>query len=123
MNRDREEELQRLENELLEQDDVLDEETPEEDNEEFEEEDTRIGDAPAVYQNFANNYGKDLRNFASGYKAYNTDDLDVDLEEFSQEVQEEKTAAPMWLPILLTLLIGAVVGAIVWFYLSLGGMP
>ena len=119
MNRDRQEELQRLENELLEQEDVLDEETLDE----FEQDDTRIGDAPAVYQNFANNYGKDLRNFASGYKAYNADHVDVDIEEFSQEVQEDTPAAPVWIPVLLTVLIGAVVGAIVWFYLSLGGMP
>ena len=118
MNRDREEELQRLENELLEQEELV-----EEVEEDFEEEDCQIGEDPVVYQNFANNYGKDLRNFASGYKAYNADHVDVDIEEFSQEVQEDTPAAPVWIPVLLTVLIGAVVGAIVWFYLSLGGMP
>lgn len=118
MNRDRQEELERLEKELLAD---MAEETPEEETF-LEEEDTQIGDAPAVYQNFANNYGKDLRNFASGYKAYNADHVDTDLEQFSQEVLDEKKPAPLWIPILLTALIGAVVFGILWIYLSLGGL-
>lgn len=118
MNRDRQEELERLEKELLAD---TEEEAPEEETF-LEEDDTQIGDSPAVYQNFANNYGKDLRNFASGYQAYNSDRVDTDLEEFSQAVMEEKKPLPIWIPILLTALIGAVVAAIFWIFLSLGGL-
>lgn len=118
MNRDRQEELERLEKELLAD---TEEETPEEETF-LEEDDTQIGDAPVVYQNFANNYGKDLRNFASGYRAYNSDRVDMELEEFSQEVRNEEKPASIWVPAVLTALIGAVVGAILWIYLSLGGL-
>lgn len=51
--------------------------------------DTRAAQGPAVYQNFSNGYGRNLRNFASGYRAYNSDDCDEDLDAFSQEVYEE----------------------------------
>ena len=119
MNRDRQEELERLEKELLAQEDLAEEEETEE---AFEEEDFQIGEDPVVYQNFSNNYGKDLRNFASGYQSYNADRVDIDLEEFAGQVQEEKPSAPIWIPILLTVLIGAVVTAILWIFLTLGGL-
>ena len=121
MFRDTDEELQRLQEQLLE------EEQPEEDvreelpDEVFFEEESEPGEDPEVYRNFSNAYGKNLRNFASGYKTYNADKVDVDLDEFSREVQKERTAMP-WLLIVILALMAAVVGAIVWFYIRLGGM-
>lgn len=52
-------------------------------------EDTRAAQGPAVYQNYSNDYGRGLRNYASGYRAYNADDCDEDLDAFSREVYEE----------------------------------
>lgn len=51
-------------------------------------EDTRAAQGPAVYQNYSNAYGKNLRNYASGYRAYNSDVCDEDLDAFSEEVLE-----------------------------------
>ena len=51
--------------------------------------DTRAARGPAVYQNYSNDYGRNLRNYASGYRAYNADDCDEDLDTFSDEVYEE----------------------------------
>ncbi len=124
MFRDKDEELKRLQEQLLE------EEQPEEDFREelpdevfFEDfpEESEPGEDPDVYRNFSNAYGKNLRNFASGYKAYNADKVDVDLDEFSREVQNERTDTP-WLLIVILALMAAVVAAIVWFYVRLGGL-
>lgn len=101
MFRDTSEELARLEAELLAQEEpeepVYDEEYEDEEfpadddeDEEWEYEDTRPANGPAVYQNYSNDYGKNLRNYASGYRAYNTDHTDEDLERYSQQVQEPK---------------------------------
>lgn len=87
MFRDAKEELQRLEAELLAQErpDIVDEL-----DELLEEEPVQ-----PVYRNFSNNYGQDLRNYASGYKAYNADSVDTDLEEYSDEIAEEPREKPL----------------------------
>ena len=117
MFKDTDEALARLAEELLKAEDeteaeeVYEEEEYEEDyDEDFEEDyeeeyeedqeedevppeyiydDTRAARGPAVYQNYSNDYGRNLRNYASGYRAYNADDCDEDLDTFSQEVYEE----------------------------------
>jgi len=96
MFRDKEEELQRLQQELLEQEEP--EELPEEaendetllDEAELDEllKDTRPSEDTVVYQNYSNDYGHQLRNYATGYKAYNTDNVDVDPEELSQQLEQ-----------------------------------
>lgn len=96
MFKDTDQELARLEAELLKEEaPVVEEETDEEYLEEeiipppeYFYEDTRAADGPAVYQNYSNDYGKNLRNYASGYRAYNSDDIDEDLESFSDDVYE-----------------------------------
>lgn len=100
MFKDTDQELARLEAELLkEEEPVMEAEQPDADDfEEAEEEllpppeyfyeDTRAADGPAVYQNYSNDYGKNLRNYASGYRAYNSDESDEDLEAFSEDVYE-----------------------------------
>ena len=67
-------------------DDCGEAEPEEDDLPEYYYQDTRAAKGPAVYQNYSNDYGRNLRNFASGYKAYNTDDCDEDLDEYSDEV-------------------------------------
>ena len=62
-----------------------------------------------VYRNFSNRYGADLRNFANGYQARNTDQVDVDLEEYADQVAEGKKTPFPWVAILVLLLAGAVV--------------
>ena len=109
---DRERELERLSEALLQDDE--DEESPEDgenedgydedydeeyyEDEDYDEEvappeyiydDTRAAPGPVAYQNFSNGYGRNKRNGASGYRAYNSDDCDEDLDAFSQEVYEE----------------------------------
>lgn len=106
MFKDADKELARLEAALLETEEESCEEAEEYPQEEYEEdycdeepegedtppeyfyEDTRPAQDPGVYQNYSNDYGRELRNYATGYRAYNSDDCDEDLEEFSQEVYE-----------------------------------
>lgn len=83
MFRDAKEELQRLEAELLAQ------EKPE-----IPDEQQNVPAHP-VYRNFSNNYGADLRNYASGYKAYNTDRADADPEDLSDDILEDPREKPM----------------------------
>ena len=123
MFRDEEEELRRLEQELLA------EEEPQEQEEYLDDEtidalldDPQPGDSPKVYQNFSNGYGKNLRNYASGYKAYNADRTDTRPEELSEQVLSEDKTGLGWLLALLIVLLGALVAAIVYLFLQLGGM-
>jgi len=112
MRKDTQEELQRLEQELLAEE--PEEEMP--DYGEFLEEPD--SEEPVVYRNASNNYGADLRNYATGYKAYNSDRLDTDLEDFSQRIREEKKPTHIWLPILAVALVAALVAYILWLYLG-----
>ncbi len=124
MTRDRDEALQRLQQALLEEEESeAAEALEEEDFPEIEpEDDPRIADA-GVYQNFSNDYGKNLRNYASGYRAYNADKTDTDLDTYSDAVREgENPRRLLWLPVLLLGLLAAVVLAMLWKYLRLGGL-
>lgn len=125
MFRDTKEELERLQEELLEEEE---EETSEE--EEFSEEDemTRlleeddpIPDTP-VYRNFSNNYGGNLRNFASGYRAYNGDKTDTDLEEYSRTVYEARKKPVGCCGWIIGALLLAAAAALVWHFCG-GGAP
>lgn len=127
MYRDREEELQRLQKQLLEDEETAQEQEEEDllDAETLEEllsESSQIKNTK-VYQNFSNNYGKNLRNYASGYNAYNSDKTDTELESYSEAVREpKKTGVLMWLAVVLLALTAAVVCAIVWMWLRQGGL-
>ena len=139
MFKDTDEALARLEAELLREEEI--EEIPEEEDylydetfeDELEEEpdlppeflytDTRAADGPVIYQNFSNNYGKNLRNYANGYQAYNTDVSDEDLDSFSQDVlytEPEKNNTPLIL-IACLLALGIVAMVFVWLFLLQGG--
>lgn len=92
MHKDTKEALARLEEALLAED------TPELDDEDLdvlleeflEEDDREFADHPSAYQNFAN-----------GYRAYNTDDADADLDVYSDAVLEEPEAVSLTLRITL----------------------
>ena len=124
MFRDQEEELQRLQQELLAQEEP---ETEEEDEDLLEDaeldallKDTRPSEDRMIYQNYSNGYGKDLRNYASGYQAYNTDNLDTDLDEFSRQVREpQRKNGPLVAAMLLAVAILVVVCWILWRYWGL----
>ena len=140
MFKDTDEALARLEAELLreeEEPEVLPEEYEEEYDDEFEDafeeeeglppeyayEDTRPADGPVIYQNFSNNYGKNLRNYASGYRAYNSDISDEDLDSYSEDVlqtEPEKSNTPLIL-IACLLSLGIVAVLLIWLFLFRGG--
>ena len=119
MKENREDILSQLEQALLEEEEAeaVSEAAEEEDTEELLTESDE--EQPLIYRNFSNRYGADLRNFASGYRARNTDHLDVDLDKFSEQVEsaEEKTPFP-WLPLFVMLLATAVT---VWLLYTIWG--
>lgn len=120
MPRDTEQELERLQSQLLQEaQEEAEEFSVEEDFAELLWEEDQ-GENPQVYQNYSNDYGRNLRNFATGYKAYNTDQTDADLDEYCDLVQQEPKISVWWVWIVL-LLMGAVVGAIAWMFFSTGG--
>ena len=123
MFRDTQEELERLQEQLLQEEEAADslEQLPEEADFEALLYDADQGQTPSVYQNYSNDYGKSLRNFASGYQAYNTDKTDTDMDQYSQQVQQDTTGIPWWIwPVLI--LMASMVIAIGCMCLSIGGL-
>ena len=119
MFRDASEELERLQAELLAEDEPV-ELPPEEPPEETE--DTRPAQGPAVYQNYSNDYGKNLRNYASGYRAYNSDTTDEDLEEYSEAVREGNTSrGSCLLAVIAVILALAILGVVAYGFLYTRG--
>ena len=115
---DRDEELRRLEQELLE---------PEaEEEEEYLEQDALDEDGPiesaGVYRNFSNNYGTQLRNYASGYRTYNTDTTDTDPEALSRELlepEEKESRAPL---VFTLIAIVAALIMVICLFVKFGGL-
>lgn len=125
MFRDASEELERLQAELLaeeEPEEALPEQPPEEEYLCDEYEDTRPAQGPAVYQNYSNDYGKNLRNYASGYRAYNSDTSDEDLEEYSEEVRSGGKRRGGCCLAVIALFLAVVIAAVVvlWFAYTRG---
>lgn len=113
MFRDTKETLRRLEEQLLEEQ----EETPE-----FQPEEQAAAGDCEVYQNYSNDYGRQLRNFASGYAAYNSDKVDEDLEHFSQQVEQGGRRKPGVLIAAVLAVIAAVLGIAACICLVRGGL-
>ena len=129
---DAQEELKRLEAELLAEEDspVQEPESPAQDD--LPEEDdldillaqTQRIETPegaSVYRNYSNDYGKSLRNYASGYKAYNTDKTDEDLEEFSQQVYSPRKKGLTGLVVTALLLTAAIFAVLCYLVVRFGG--
>jgi len=134
MFRDRQEELERLQQQLLEEETEEPEEEPGEEYEEVEEEEyleaeledllsaDDQGENPRTYHNYSNDYGRQLRNFASGYQAYNTDQTDEDLEAYSQEVYEPKKEKGITgLLLLAAFLLLGIAAVLCWLMLRIKG--
>ena len=118
MRKDTQEELQRLEQELLAEEEETEEQEELDFGEFLEEPDN---EEPVVFRNASNNYGADLRNYATGYKAYNADNTETDLDQLSRQVREEPSASEMlWLPIATAVLAAAAV--VYMLCVCLGGM-
>ena len=129
MFRDREEELKRLQEQLLQ----IEEEAPaqNEDTPEVSMEATQALDeemlntllhendqssSPQVYQNYSNQYGSD-------YRIYNADQTDEDPEAYSQVLLEPEKSngnRVLWLALLVIALMAAILGVLGWLYM--GGM-
>ena len=129
MFRDAREELERLQQQLLEEDgEEIEEQIASEEEEFLQEEDfdallydTDQGESPRVYENFSNDYGRGLRNYATGYKAYNADNTELDPQDLSEELLGKKEKLAWYLPVLL-LIMAALVGAVVWWFAVTGGL-
>lgn len=119
---DAKKELERLEAELLAEEESP-EAPPEEDPLEAEDsEELPDGEAPVVYSNYSNQYGRALRNYASGYRAYNTDRTDRDPEEFSEEILRPKKSRGILGPAVVALLLLAAIAAVLfWALWRMGG--
>lgn len=115
MFRDTSEELARLEAELLKEEEPEAEALLEEEEEDpWLYEDTMPEEEDVVFQNYSNDYGKNLRNYASGYRAYNTDETDEDLDYYSEEVHRGKRSGGCLAVVLGLLALILAAGAIVW---------
>ena len=122
MFKDRNEELQRLEQALLEDEEEevsLAEATGEEDEDLLTEEaldelleDVSPGKNSVPYQNFSNDYGH----------IYNSDIADTDLDEYCEEVLEEPAPSYTGLVILACLLALGILGMVIFMLLRYGGI-
>ena len=121
MFKDRNKELQRLEQALLEEEteEIPEEEVYEEDGDLLTEEtldelleDIAPGKNSVPYQNYSNDYGN----------IYNSDVADDDLDEYCEEVLEEPARSYTGLVILACLLALGILGLIIYLLLRYGGL-
>jgi len=125
MFRDAKEELRRLEEELLAQDEPTAEEDgllEEETLDALLQEDTRAKDGTVIYKNFSNAYGKGLRNYASGYRAYNTDHTDENPDEMSEALLSETSDGLRGLTVTALVLSCGIVLTLIWLLLRYWGI-
>ncbi len=106
MFRDTSEELQRLQAELLAEEEPAElppEEEPEEEDDFFDEyEEDELDEPEPVY-----------KNYASGYRAYNSDTTDEDLEEYSESVREGNPSRGGCLLTLIAVFLALILGGVV----------
>lgn len=132
MFRDAQEELKRLERELLAEEE--EEQTPEEEEEELtqdeleqilellEEEPETAMDMPEDYD-AVRNYDGQVRNFANNYTAYNADRTDTELESYSREVREGSGDRSLaGLSALAMALMAGILGVLVWWLVRYQGL-
>ena len=112
MFRDRDEELKRLQAELLEEEEqeTAEEEYLQEDVEQLLEDEEKVSD-PDSY-----------RNFATGYKAYNTDRVDEDLDDLSDAVLHGPDKKKGGCLAVVFLLLTALLLAILWLVAKKEGL-
>jgi len=122
--KDRDEELWRIQQALLAEEPETEEEPEASDEDaDFLPEETQIPNGPGVYKNFSNGYGASLRNYASGYRAYNRDKTDDDLDEYSQDVWEGRPKGRLTgLIVAIVLLSLGIVGILAFWAVRYGGI-
>lgn len=111
MHRDEREELDRLQRALLAEEAAEEEQEWEEEQELGQEDDGPVGNV-AVYRNYSNGYGRDLRNFASGYRAYDMEAEDEE-EEPAPPPRPRKSNRGLWM-LALALLAGILILVLIW---------
>ena len=124
MFKDKEEELKRLSRQLRETEEP-EPAAEEPDVEILLEDDAQIADMEdGVYRNASNDYGKNLRNFASGYRAYNGDKTDVDLDEITEELRadDESTEKRLTGLTVTAFVLAAAVISVLVYWLLRGGI-
>lgn len=120
MFRDTKEELKRLETQLLaEEPENINEETPAEETEELTEEE--LAQIRRLIREPEPQY--EIRNYANNYQAYNSDNTDVDPEEYTQALEEPTLSRKkILLAVLAFLALAGVVAVVVLWLARAGGI-
>ena len=132
MFRDAKEELKRLEQQLLaEEDEPVQEETADDiSSEELEELKQLLesdSEEPMLTEDddfdIVRNFDGQVRNYANNYKAYNSDKSDTDLESYSEEVRNPgQDRSESFLTVLALVLMAGILGILVWWLIRFKGL-
>ena len=132
MFQDAKEELKRLEQQLLaEEDEPVQEESAEDiSSEELEELKQLLesdSEKPMITEDddfdIVRNFDGQVRNFANNYKAYNSDKTDTDLESYSEEVRyPSQDRSESFLTVLALVLLAGILGILVWWLVRFKGL-
>ena len=132
MFQDAKEELKRLEQQLLaEEDEPVQEESAEDiSSEELEELKQLLesdSEKPMITEDddfdIVRNFDGQVRNFANNYKAYNSDKTDTDLESYSEEIRyPSQDRSESFLTVLALVLLAGILGILVWWLIRFKGL-
>ncbi len=132
MFRDTKEELKRLEQQLLaEEDEQIQEESAEDiSSEELEELKQLLesnSEEPMITEDddfdIVRNFDGQVRNYANNYKAYNSDKSDTDLESYSEEVRNpSQDRSESFLTVLALVLLAGILGVLAWWLVRFKGL-
>ena len=132
MFQDAKEELKRLEQQLLAEEDepVQEESTEDISSEELEELKQLLesdSEEPMITEDddfdTVRNFDGQVRNFANNYKAYNSDKTDTDLESYSEEVRyPSKDRSESFLTVLALVRLAGILGILVWWLVRFKGL-
>lgn len=132
MFRDTQEELKRLEAQLLaEEDEPVEEETGEKEEEEIDDiqleellKSISEDEEEEVEEFFKTTViDSSVRNYANHYKAYNTDKTDEDLDSYSEEVRNpDSNRGVLGLSIVALLLMAGILAVLVWWLVHFQGL-
>lgn len=132
MFQDAKEELKRLEQQLLAEEDepVQEESTEDISSEELEELKQLLesdSEKPMITEDddfdIVRNFDGQVRNFANNYKAYNSDKTDTDLERYSEEVRyPSQDRSESFLTVLALVLLAGILGILVWWLVRFKGL-
>ena len=132
MFQDAKEELKRLEQQLLaEEDEPVQEETADDISSEELEELKQLLESdskePMLTEDddfdIVRNFDGQVRNYANNYKAYNSDKSDTDLESYSEEVRNPgQERSESFLTVLALVLLAGILGILVWWLIRFKGL-